>query len=103
MTICHAQHGIKKVCTRPASVVTAAILMLLLGACVFQPSARPQDSMSGTFSQALSQCRLQQPGRLNRRVHLPPTNARVAACLKRKGWLPDGTPVEARSDRRQPQ
>lgn len=49
--------------------------------------------MSGNFSQALSVCRLQQPGRVNRRVHLPPTHPRVAACLERNGWLPNGTPV----------
>jgi hypothetical protein len=33
---------------------------------------------------ALHDCRMQQPGRVNRRLNLPATNARIAACVARK-------------------
>lgn len=46
-----------------------------------------------TFPQALGICRMRQPGRVNRRVHLPPTHPGVAGCLRRRGWNPDGSRI----------
>lgn len=70
-----------------------------LSGCVFTPGDSSQHME--TFSQALGICRLQQPGRVNRRVHLPPTHQGVARCLKRRGWNTDGSrmPLEVSSAR----
>ena len=44
-----------------------------------------------TFQQALSSCRHNQGGRVSRRATIPPTQPRVAECLKAHGWNSDGT------------
>lgn len=64
-----------------------------LSGCVFSPAA--DDPAVETFSEALGICRMQQPGRVNRRVHLPPTHSGVARCLKRRGWNSDGSRIQA--------
>jgi len=76
--------------TRSALVGAAT---LVLSACVFTPADEPR---SHGFYNALQLCRLQQSGRANRRVHLPPTHPGVAACLERRGWTPDGVPAPSR-------
>ncbi len=43
----------------------------------------------------LHDCRLRQPGRINRRLALAATRPPIEQCLKRYGWKPDGTPLEA--------
>jgi hypothetical protein len=45
------------------------------------------------FEASLRKCRKLQPGRLNKRMSLPPTSLRVAQCLRKLGWQPDGSPL----------
>lgn len=76
------------------SLLLAALAAQLMG-CISQgelQTALPPETAKQTFHEALQTCRLQQPGRINRRVHLPPTSPGVARCLSRRGWNPDGTP-----------
>lgn len=71
------------------------VLAALLTGCISQGELQttlPPETAKHTFHETLQKCRLQQPGRLNRRVHLPPTSPGVARCLMRRGWNPDGTP-----------
>jgi len=75
---------------------TCVLFALLLSGCVIDPvsdDGTPAPGQPPNFQQALRTCRLQQPGRLNRRVHVPPTHPRVAACLQRYGWQADGAPL----------
>ncbi|HMN47242.1 MAG TPA: hypothetical protein PKE27_21875 [Povalibacter sp.] len=62
----------------------------LSGCVLFEPESKQTPE---TFTEALQVCRMQQPGRANRRVHLPPTHAGVAGCLQRRGWNPDGSRI----------
>lgn len=61
----------------------------LLGGCATPLDQR--EDLYRTFPDALSACRQQQPGRASRKFQLPPTQPRVAECLKRHGWNKDGT------------
>lgn len=83
-----------------ALCVCAAASLLAISACASndvgpsrigasQAAAAAQPS---SYEQTLRQCRKLQPGRLNKRLNLPPDNLRVAACLRKRGWQPDGTP-----------
>lgn len=49
-----------------------------------------------SFSSSLQHCRVQQPGRLNRRMALPATHPGIAGCLIRHGWHTDGFPLDRR-------
>lgn len=57
---------------------------------VVPQSAATQDGFFAT----LHDCRLRQPGRMNRRLALAATRPPIEQCLKRHGWKPDGTPLE---------
>lgn len=79
------------------------VLFALLMGCISHGELQPAPTngrAKQTFHEVLQRCRLQQPGRLNRRVHLPPTSPGVASCLSRSGWNPDGTPrsLDERAD-----
>jgi hypothetical protein len=63
-----------------------------LSGCVFNLAA--DDQAVETFSEAFGICRMQQPGRANRRVHLPPTHSGVAHCLRWRGWNSDGSRIQ---------
>ena len=54
--------------------------------------ARPANSCED-FKQALAACRFLHTGSGSQRVQLPPTEDHVAACLRKRGWLPSGTPI----------
>lgn len=82
---------------------TATLLLILplatvLFGCVLTPGDAPPTASSPSYHDALSICRRQQPGRMNKRVHLPPTHEGVARCLRYYGWLPDGAPIEVSAD-----
>jgi hypothetical protein len=63
-----------------------------LSGCVFNLAA--DDQAVETFSEAFGICRMQQPGRANRRLHLPPTHCGVAHCLRWRGWNSDGSRIQ---------
>lgn len=71
-----------------AAVIPAIALML--AACALQPASRAVTAAEVTFDNALHDCRMKQPGRVNRRLNLPPTSPGVAACLRQNGWETDG-------------
>jgi hypothetical protein len=83
---------------RPAilrSLFFCATAALVISGCASNSS----ESSHGTaaeprvsYQQTLRTCRKLQPGRLNQRLNLPPQSIRVAACLRKRGWQPDGTP-----------
>jgi hypothetical protein len=50
-----------------------------------------------SFEATLRKCRRLQPGRLNKRMNLPPTSLRVSRCLRKLGWQPDGSRIEPNS------
>lgn len=47
-----------------------------------------------SFEATLRKCRRLQPGRLNKRMNLPPTSLRISRCLRKLGWQPDGSRAE---------
>lgn len=53
------------------------------------------DSKQLSFKQALHECRMHQPGRLNKRRNLSPTSSGVSRCLKRHGWNSSGERIES--------
>lgn len=63
-----------------------------LSGCILNPAAN--GPAVETFPEALGICRMQQPGRVNRRVHLPPTHPGVARCLRQRGWNSDGSRIQ---------
>jgi hypothetical protein len=67
------------------------LLGLALGGCI--AVATQGLAVEKSFSATLHQCRMQQPGRLNRRLALAATRPSIAQCLRRRGWTPDGSPV----------
>jgi hypothetical protein len=47
-----------------------------------------------SFTKALEVCRFWRGGRVDQRSQIPPTDTGIAACLKRRGWNPDGLPAD---------
>lgn len=70
-------------------IVLAGAAVAMSAGCVSQPGQG--EHKYGTFQEALSSCRHEQGGRAIRRANIPPTQPRVAACLKDHGWNPDGS------------
>lgn len=79
------------VATSLVSVCGALLLATITSGCTAISTS--SKSTNAGFDSTLSACRLWQPGRLNKRIRLPPTHSGVARCLKRQGWLPDGQVV----------
>lgn len=73
-----------------------AALCLLAGLCLLPACSAAQPGKSGarpSFQDDLKVCRFQQGGgQVFRRRSLPPTHPRIADCLERRGWTPEGTP-----------
>jgi hypothetical protein len=74
-------------------VVVPTMVMVLIAGCA-TPIDQQEDRYQ-TFSDALRACRQQQPSRHGQKYRLPPTNPRVAECLKRHGWGRDGSRLDA--------
>lgn len=53
----------------------------------------PSSKATG-FHESLAVCRFWKGGRVNRRRNTPATDPYIAACLARKGWTPDGLPID---------
>lgn len=72
--------------------------MLLVAVCAMActtGSPRATAVSPKSFQETLKVCRFQQGGGLiMRRRTLPPTQPRIAGCLARHGWTPDGMPTE---------
>lgn len=73
--------------------VAALLLSAVVGGCATPLDHR--EELYGTFPDALSACRQQQPNRHGQKYRLPPTHPHIAECLQRHGWRTDGTRVEA--------
>lgn len=57
-------------------------------------SHAPDGSHRGeSFSRALQECRVRQPGTPDQRRAAPPERPTIRACLATKGWNPDGSPT----------
>ena len=69
--------------------ILGASAVILLSACGSTPSKRPCDCQAA-FAEALRDCRLDQPGRVNRRLSLSPDSPGVEMCLAHFGWAPSG-------------
>jgi hypothetical protein len=72
-----------------------ATAALAISGCASHSAESPQGTAVASrvsYEQTLRTCRKLQPGRLNHRLNLPPQSIRVAACLRKRGWHPDGTP-----------
>jgi hypothetical protein len=75
--------------TQVLRATTVVALVLMLGAC--QSSSPVEKSLHAvTFDEALRDCRMQQPGRINRRLSLRNDSPNVAACLRRNGFEVNG-------------
>ena len=72
----------------------AGIVILMICGCASSLATTPDsaqfDAESG-FEETLHTCRKLQPGRLNQRLNLPANSLRVSACLRERGWEPDGS------------
>ena len=76
------------------SLIAGAILLSQAAvASEEDQSFKRNDEHAVTFSKSLQACRIQQPGRLNKRMALPATHPSVANCLKQHGWQTDGRPA----------
>jgi hypothetical protein len=62
----------------------------MLAACQLSPSAADKSLHAATFDEALRDCRMKQPGRINRRLSLRVDGPNVVACLRRNGWEVNG-------------
>lgn len=60
----------------------------MLAACQSSPVEKSLHAV--TFDEALRDCRMKQPGRINRRLSLRVDSPNVAACLRRNGWEVNG-------------
>lgn len=69
----------------------AAAIALLAFGCASNIHRHTDSTVA--FPDALRECRMLQPGFTNRKSRLPPTNPRVAECLSRHGWNPEGTQI----------
>jgi hypothetical protein len=69
----------------------AAILLISGCASAATVSDNWQPGPDLSYEQALHKCRKLQPGRLNQRLNLPSNSLRVSACLRERGWLPNGS------------
>ena len=61
-------------------------IVAITGCASASTSDEPQ-----SYETALHECRMLQPGRLNKRLNLPANSLRVSACLRERGWAPDGS------------
>jgi hypothetical protein len=66
-----------------------AVLLATLNACQ-PPSVTDQTPRVVSFDEALRDCRMKQPGRVNRRLSMRADGPSVAACLRRNGWDANG-------------
>lgn len=74
-------------------VVGAIVLSQAAVASAEDRRSKRNDEHAVTFAKSLQACRIQQPGRLNKRMALPATHPGVANCLKQHGWQTDGNPA----------
>ncbi len=75
-----------------AAVVVVSACTLV--ACESLPGSRAEPpAATAAFDEALHGCRMKQPGRINRRLSLPPNSPSVTACLHRLGWESTGSPL----------
>jgi len=78
--------------SRPAGRVALVLALLaLLPACTSRSGGR--DGEAAGYDQALTACRARHSGKVPARSNKPPTDPHIAACLRDRGWLPDGQPV----------
>jgi len=62
-----------------------ALTAMVVASQASSPQAK-QSLHAETFDEALRDCRMKQPGRINRRLSLRVDSPNVAACLRRNGW-----------------
>lgn len=77
--------------------LVALLFATVSNGCVTAPEPAPSISsarpVGAEFRRALRDCRVKQPGRMNKRMHRSPTSSAVAGCLEGRGWLPDGSSI----------
>lgn len=77
-------------------VLRACLLasIITICGCASSSAASPSGSQPDvdlSYEATLEKCRRLQPGRLNRRMSLPPTSLHISECLRKRGWAPDGS------------
>jgi hypothetical protein len=82
---------------RGPAVVLAWVLVLgtaaqSAGAAEPAPMRRQAAAVTGPFGADLRACQAAIGGRLAQRRRLEAQHPRIAACLRQRGWSPDGTP-----------
>lgn len=85
-----------KMCRRALPALACACAVALLAAAHGkamggEPLDTPDGARFSSYSSALTTCRFWKGGRPDQRV-APPTDPYIAACLRRRGWTPDGLP-----------
>ena len=78
----------------PALAFACAVALAAAGnskAMGGNPLDTPDGARFSSYSAALATCRFWKGGRPDQRV-APPTDPYIAACLRRRGWTPDGLP-----------
>lgn len=70
-------------------IAASAVLLATFSACQ-PPFITDQTLRVVTFDEALRDCRMKQPGRVNRRLSMRAEAPSVAACLRRNGWDANG-------------
>jgi hypothetical protein len=83
---------------RPGSalLLACAAATILAGCATAAPDRPPEVSWRAGFSQDLHACQNALGGRLAHRRRVEAAHPRIAACLRQRGWSPDGSPSLAR-------
>ncbi len=74
-----------------ARIGLLAVMAILGGPVVASPPGPQEGIATMSFSRALEACRFAKGGRPDQR-NAAATNPYIVACLKRRGWSPDGLP-----------
>jgi len=83
---------------RPAAaLLLACAVSLTLGGCVTAaPDRAAQTAWRAGFGADLRACQTAQGGRPAQRRRVEASHPRIAACLRQRGWNPDGNPSLSR-------
>jgi hypothetical protein len=80
-----------------AALLLACTASITLGGCASAATGRLADtSWRSGFGQDLRACQTAQGSRLAQRRRIEASHPRVAACLRQRGWSPDGNPSLSR-------
>lgn len=92
MTMDHPTSRVRGPAAMLACLLALAVAAPLAGAAEPGAMRHPATGIAGSFGADLRACQAAIGGRLAQRRRLESRHPRIAACLRQRGWGPDGTP-----------